>query len=206
MKLGIDFSDLLKFTKRLTEDGPKASKIALSESLNEVGDTLLSQLTQNLAKETGLPVEAVRGKISVKRSTRTDTTYNLKVDGRIWDDDPRSLEGQRESRDFGKIDPKTLVIIVNTDDDLVCTDCEALAAAGAMPFAIAKRHVPKHPNCRCIIMPYAAKGKRLPVQMTSITGTNPEKRAGVQNRELTIRQMAQDIINRTVTQVKIELK
>jgi hypothetical protein len=69
MKVGIDYSDLLKFTRKLEQDGPKATNLVLSESLNTVGDQLLSTLTLNSAKETQLPVETVRGRIKVKRAT-----------------------------------------------------------------------------------------------------------------------------------------
>jgi Prophage minor tail protein Z (GPZ) len=205
MKIGVKYDDLIKYQQRLKE-GEKAVKPRMAASLNKVGDDLVSVLTRNISKETGLAVEQVRGMMQVKRSTKNDLTYKLNVDRRVWSDDPRTLEGRRESKDFGRTDPKTLVIIINQDDDLVCTDCEALAAAGPMPIEIAREHIPKHPNCRCIIMPYAQKGKRLPVEMTSLTGTNPEKRAGRQNRDLTIRQMAQEIINKTVTDIKISLK
>ena len=76
-----------------------------------------------------------------------------------------------------------------------------------MPIEAAREHIPKHPNCRCVIMPYVPKGKRLPVTMTTMTGTEPAKRSGRrQNREMTLRQMAQEILDKTVTKIRIELK
>jgi len=205
MKKAVDLSGLKALNKKLAKGG-EAVKPAMTKSLNKVGDDLVSTLTQRLSKESGLPVERVRGMMRVKRATKNDMAYKLTVDGRIWDDDPRTLEGKRESRDFGKIDPSSMVIIVNQDDDLVCMDCEELAAAGPMPLKIAKEHIPKHPNCRCIIMPWAQRGRRAPVTMTSLSGTSAEKRSGKPNRDLTVRQMAQEILNKTMTNIKIELK
>jgi hypothetical protein len=180
---------------------------AISVGLNEVGDGLVSILTGNIAKETGLDVEAVRGLMRVKRATKNDLSYDVIVNNRLLEDDPSTLEGKRESRDFGRQRPDTMVIIVNQKDDLVCPDCEELAAAGPMPIETAREHIPKHPHCRCVIMPYAPKGRRLPVTMTSTTGTSAGRRSGQrQNRDITLRQMAQTILDQMATKIRIELK
>ena len=206
MKIGVDTSDLLSFVRRLGK-AKEATTPALAVSINEVGDGLVAVLATNISNDTGLGLEQVRGLMRVKRATRNDLAYDVIVNNRLLEDDPSTLEGRRESRDFGKQRPETLVIVVSIKDDLVCADCEELAAAGPMPIEIAREHVPKHPHCRCVIMPYVAKGKRLPVTMTSTTGTNPAARSGRrQSRELTLRQMAQEILDRTATKIRIELK
>jgi len=206
MKIGVDTSDLLSFVRRLGK-AKEATTPALAVSINEVGDGLVAVLATNISNDTGLGLEQVRGLMLVKRATRNDLAYDVIVNNRLLEDDPSTLEGRRESRDFGKQRPETLVIVVSIKDDLVCADCEELAAAGPMPIEIAREHVPKHPHCRCVIMPYVAKGKRLPVTMTTTTGTNPAARSGRrQSRELTLRQMAQEILDRTATKIRIELK
>jgi len=206
MKIGVDTSDLLSFVRRLGK-AKEATTPALAVSINEVGDGLVAVLATNISNDTGLGLEQVRGLMRVKRATRNDLAYDVIVNNRLLEDDPSTLEGRRESRDFGKQRPETLVIVVSIKDDLVCADCEELAAAGPMPIEIAREHVPKHPHCRCVIMPYVAKGKRLPVTMTTTTGTNPAARSGRrQSRELTLRQMAQEILDRTATKIRIELK
>jgi hypothetical protein len=204
MKIKIDAKDVIAYAEKL-DRAEKATKPAISVGLNEVGDGLVSVLATNLAKETGLGVEQVRGLMQVKRATKNNLNYDVIVNNRLLEDDPTTLEGRRESRDFGTQRPKTLVIIVNQDEP--CSDCEELAAAGPMPIEIAREHIPKHPNCRCVIMPYAPKGKRLPVTMSTITGTEPAKRSGRrQDRSVTLRQMAQTILDKTVTKIRIELK
>ena len=206
MKFGVDVSDLLRTTRRLDE-AARQTKPALAKSINEVGDGLVSILATQFSKETGLALEQVRGLMRVKRATRNDLNYDVVVNNRLLEDDPITLEGRRESSDFGQRQPRALVIIVNQKDDLVCMDCEELQAAGPMPIEIAREHIPKHPNCRCIILPYVAKGKRLPVTMTSLTGTDPARRTGRrQNRDLTLRQMAQAILDNTKTDIRISLK
>jgi len=206
MKIGVDTSDLLSFVRRLGK-AKEATTPALAVSINEVGDGLVAVLATNISNDTGRGLEQVRGLMRVKRATRNDLAYDVIVNNRLLEDDPSTLEGRRESRDFGKQRPETLVIVVSIKDDLVCADCEELAAAGPMPIEIAREHVPKHPHCRCVIMPYVAKGKRLPVTMTTTTGTNPAARSGRrQSRELTLRQMAQEILDRTATKIRIELK
>jgi hypothetical protein len=206
MRIKVDYSAVMNYIAKLS----KAEEIttpAISVGLNEVGDGLITVLASNIARETGLGVEEVRGLMQVKRATKNDLNYDITVDGRLLEDDPRTLEGKRESRDFGKQRPETLVIIVNVKDDLVCMDCEELAAAGPMPIEIAREHIPKHPHCRCTIMPYVPKGRRMPVQMTSLTGTRESRRSGGKaNREMTLRQMAQEILDKMATTIRIQLK
>jgi hypothetical protein len=206
MRIEIDTSDLKNYIDKL-EKTAKAIPTTMVAGMNVVGDGLVAVLATNLSKETGLAVEQVRGLMRVKRARGSDLSYDVIVNNRLLEDDPTTLEGRRESRDFGKQAPKVLVIIVNQKDDLVCNDCEELAAAGPMPIETAREHVPKHPHCRCVIMPYVPKGKRLPVTMTTMTGTEPAKRSGRrQSREMTLRQMAQEILDKTVSKIKIELK
>jgi hypothetical protein len=207
MKFGIDYDDLIKFTKKLETGEEKVSQPFIVNGLNVVGDGLISVLATKLAKDTGLAIEQVRGMMRVKRATRNDMDYDIAVDNDLLNDDPMTLEGRRESRNFGKQKPDTLVIIVTQKDDLVCMECVELEAAGPMPIEEARKHVPKHPHCRCIIMPYVQRGKRLPVTMTTMSGRDPSKRQGRrQEREMTLRQMAQEILDRTITKIKIELK
>jgi len=206
MKIKIDTSAVEEYSRKL-DRAEKATKPIISVGLNEVGDGLVSILARDISKETGLAVEQVRGLMRVKRATKNDLKYDIVVNNRLLEDDPTTLEGRRESRDFGTQRPKTLVIIVNQDDDLVCQDCEELAAAGPMPIEAAREHIPKHPHCRCDIMPYAPKGKRLPVTMSTTSGTSPSQRSGQrQNRDVTLRQMAQEILKKMTTKIQIELK
>jgi hypothetical protein len=206
MKIAVDASDLTAYAEKLTT-AEKTTKPAIMVGLNEVGDGLVSVLSTSLSRDTGLPVEQVRGMIRVKRATRNDLAYDVIVNNRLLEDDPSTLEGRRESSDFGKRQPGSLVIVVSKNDENVCMDCEELQSAGPMPIEIAKQHVPKHPHCRCIIMPYVPKGRRLPVRMTTVSGTDPSRRSGRrQNVDMTLRQMAQDILNKTATKIRIELK
>lgn len=205
MKIEIDTSELQAYIAKL-DKAQKSVTPNLATSMNTIGDGLVALLSTSLANETGLAVEQVRGLMRVNRATKNSLRYDVIVNDRLLEDDPSTLEGRRESRDFGDQKPKVLVIVVNASDGMVCHDCEELAAIGPMPIEIAREHVPKHPHCRCVIMPYVPKGRRLPVTMTTLTGTDPYVRSGRrQNREMTLRQMAQEILDKTVTNIKIEL-
>ena len=206
MRLAIDTTGLKNYIKKINK-AQKNVKPIMSTALNEVGDSLVGILATSMSKETGLAIEQVRGQMRVTRAKKDDLTYQIEVNNQLLEGDASALEGKRESRDFGKRKPDTLVIIVSQQDELVCADCEELAAAGPMPIETAREHIPKHPHCRCIIMPYAPKGRRLPVTMTSLTGTDPAKRAGRrQDREMTLRQMAKEILDKTASKIKIELE
>ena len=210
IKIGIDTSELVEFSKRCAE-AVKVTKPVLAAELNDVGDELVATIATSLAKQTGLGLEVVRGLLRVKPAKRSDLAYEVKIDPRLFEAGAgRKLEGQRESTDFGRNRPDELVIVVSKQDELVCMDCEELAAAGPMPAAIAAQHVPKHPNCRCIILPYAKKGKRLEVTMTTVSGTDPTRRIGgkkaVVETDRTLRQLAQGIMDKTSRAIRIELK
>jgi hypothetical protein len=74
---------------------------------------------------------------------------------------------------------------------------------------VAQAHVPAHPNCRCVILPYVQPRRRMPVTMTSVTGTDPVRRAGASamptDADLTLRQLAQALLDRTATSIKVQL-
>ena len=139
----------------------------------------------------------------VERANRSELVYEIDDRTTACSKATCALEGQRESRDFGTRDPGALVIVVSKKDELVCMDCEELAASGPMPIEIAAQHVPKHPNCRCVIMPYVQTGKRLPVTMTTLTGTDPAAahrgRSERSNRPMTLANWRRTILDKTST-------
>lgn len=206
IKIGIDTSELVEFVGALSK-AQKLTTPLIAAGLNEVGDSLSSLIAQSLSKQSGLPLEQVRGVMDIRRASRGNMNYQIKVDPDLMAGEPQ-MEGGREKTDFlGKTNPNMLVIVVSKQDELVCMDCEELAAAGPMPMSVAQQHVPKHPHCRCIILPYVQKGKRMPVTMTSLSGTSASKRMGSQSLDvdMTLRQMAQKILDSTSNQIKIEL-
>jgi hypothetical protein len=210
LNIGIDTSELVDFSQRVSQ-ATRVTKPVIAAGLNDVGDELVATIATSLSKQTGLGLEVVRGLMTVKPAKRSDLAYEVRVDPRLFERGAgRTLEGQRESTEFGRNRPDELVIVKSKGDELVCMDCEELAAAGPMPAAVAMQHVPKHPNCRCIILPYVTKGKRLEVTMTSVSGTDPTRRVGgkkaIVEADRTIRQLAQTMMDKATRVIRIELK
>ncbi len=209
INLKIDTTALMQFANR-AKAVAKITNPLLAIGVNTVGDGVVAMVATQLQQRTGLSLEQVRGLIRVRRASRASLKYEVHVDQRLLNETVDTLAGQREIREFGKRQPGELVIVVSQKDELVCMDCEELAAAGPMPIEIAMQHVPKHPNCRCIIMPYVQKGKRLPVRMTTLSGSDPTRRKGGQLRtpletDVTLRQLAQNVINSAGGKIKIGL-
>jgi len=210
LNISIDASELAVFAKRLAT-AQKAIAPTMQTGLNELGDQLVATMARDLAKSTGLSLEEIRGLMTVKRASSAGRKmhYEVRINHGVFESEAkRRLEGRRQDSDFGQRRPGTLVVIVTQKDDLVCMDCEALEAAGPMRVEVAEQHWPAHPNCRCIIMPYVPKGRRLPVTFTTVSGTDPRKRMGGKspvNADVTLRQMAEAIINKSVSRVRIEL-
>lgn len=205
VRLAIDASELIEYAKKLGVVKTHTTPI-ITTGLNEIGDGLITVLANNLAKQTGLDLEEIRGVMNIKRASRTSMSYEISINPTLIEGDVTQLEGSRASGDFGKRQPGALVIVVTRKDELVCMDCEELEAAGPMPVETAMAHVPKHPNCRCVIMPYVPKGRRLPVTMTTMSGTDPLRRAGAAvDLDITIRQLAQDLMKKSANKIRIEL-
>jgi hypothetical protein len=205
LKINVDFQELIDLSEKLTK-AVKNTPTALSIGLNEVGDQVLSTVALDLSKETGIDLESIRGLVKVRRSTKNRLEYEMTINENLLARELKKIEGKRTSEDFGKRNPGQLVIIRSKNDENVCMDCQELQAAGPMPLEIAQKHVPKHPHCRCVILPYVSK-KRLPVTMTSVTGTSSRKRSNEKlvDEAKTVRQLAQEIINRTSRNIKISI-
>jgi len=210
INLKIDTDALVRFANRAAMVS-KITNPLLAVGVNTVGDGVVALVATQLQQRTGLTLEQVRGMIKVRRATRGNLKYEVEVSKRLMEEKVDTLAGQREIREFGKRQPGELVIVVSAKDDLVCMDCEELAASGPMPIEVATQHVPKHPNCRCIIMPYNKPGKRLPVRMTTLSGSSTGRRMGGQMRtpletDVTLRQLAQNVIAQAGGKMKIGLR
>lgn len=207
--IGIDASDLADFAKRL-ENAQKLTKPVLADGLNEIGDQLISLIATDVQKKTGLTIEEVRGLMTVSRANRNDLAYEVTMKQRVLGTPPSGQEPEPlgESKDFGTRQPGELVIVVTAKDDLVCPDCVELEAAGPMPYEVAAEHVPKHPHCRCVIMPYVDKGRRLPVTMTTVSGTDAKARTAVSTPledDLTLRQLVQQVMDKSTLHFRVGL-
>jgi len=208
LRVGINTDELIKTSNRLAKV-EKVTKPLIASGLNDIGDELVVTIATGLAKQTGLGLEAIRGLLNVKPARANNLAYEVHIDPRLYEREAgRKLEGMRESSDFGRNEPGEMVIVVSQKDDLVCMDCLELEAAGPMPVEIAMQHLPKHPNCRCIIMPYARKGKRMEVTMTTVSGTDPRRRMGGKQVEadITLRQITQNILDKTSRAIRIQLE
>lgn len=209
IKIDVDTNDLAAFAKRL-ENVEKLTKPALALGLNEIGDGLVSVMATDLVKRTGLGLEEVRGMIKVSRANRNALSYDITVKPELLEGQQgKQLEAKRADWDFGRRQAGELVIVVTQKDDLVCMDCQELEAAGPMPVEIAREHVPKHPHCRCILLPYVQKGKRLPLTMTTLTGADSNIRSKFSSsteQDMTLRQLAQNVMNKTANKIRVEVK
>jgi hypothetical protein len=209
IKIDVDTDALAAFAKRL-ENVEKLTKPILALGLNEIGDGLVSVMATDLVKQTGLGLEEVRGMIKISRANRSSLSYDITIKPELLQSQRgKQLEAKRADWDFGRRQPGELVIVVTQKDDLVCRDCQELEAAGPMPIEIAREHVPKHPHCRCVLLPYVQKGKRLPLTMTTLTGTDPGMRSKIgssMEQDMTLRQLAQNVMNKTANKIRVEVK
>ena len=208
LRIGINTAELVKTSNRLAKV-EKATKPLIASGLNDIGDELVVTIATGLAKQTGLGLEAIRGLMRVKPANQGNLAYEVHIDPRLYEREAgRKLEGMRESSDFGRNEPGEMVVVVSQKDDLVCLDCLELEAAGPMPVEIAMQHVPKHAHCRCLIVPWARKGKRMEVTMTTVSGTDPRRRMGGKQVEadITLRQITQNVLDKTSRSIRIQLE
>ena len=206
VKIGVDADALLDFSKRAAQ-AAKLTTPTLIVGLNEVGDGLVSTLARTLSRDTGVTLAQVRALMKVERATRNRPAYEVSISRGLFDEDTSQIEGGRGSSNFGTRRPGALVLVISQKDELVCMDCTAMEAMGPVTIEFANEHVPVHPNCRCVIVPYVQPRRRLPVTFTTVTGTSSRRRAGTKpiDQDRTIRQLAQDILDRSATTIKVQL-
>jgi hypothetical protein len=169
LKLAIDATDILKFTRSLTEL-PKQFDTVLVQSLNETGDTLVRETTQKIAESSGFPIAVAMRFVEGKRASPSDRSYEIRVKQGMLEDaisgrplPGRGFPGQGE-RELP--DDKLLVNLVTTQDDKVCPICEQISREGPYSVEEFNRLREFHPHllnralhCRCALVPFKPAGR-----------------------------------------------
>lgn len=159
MWINIETENLLKYVRRL-EEMPVRNKASIARSLNEVGDGVVREMSQLIAKETGIGYERVRSMIESQRATPNNHTYNIKVSSSLAGEPADDIPRRRE-----EFMPGSLVNVVTAGDDKVCQVCEDIAAGSPYTIEDARTRIPAHGgpigthNCRCTLMPYRSLRK-----------------------------------------------
>jgi hypothetical protein len=176
MKLSVDATDLLKYVGNL-QKMPAEMDARIVKALNETGDGLTRELVEDLSTETGLPIEAVRGLVEVRRANRSKLEYDITMKvGSLEDEmETRPMLGREfPTRDVTGFHDEQLVTVITAQDDKVCPACKEIAANG--PYTIEQvRYDPRykikhHPECRCAVVPYHSR-RRLEVKAEPFADT-----------------------------------
>jgi hypothetical protein len=178
-KLKVDADDLLNWARYL-EDIPKVTNVAIARGLNTYGEGVLQRAAERLADKADLQVHEVMSIIRVTRATPRRLEWSMDASGIS----PPSGDWSRPwaERDQKQFEKQTLVNITTLHDRFSCDVCEEAAAAGPYTMAEIDQMAAKwkdwpgasgpapgfrtnliHPNCRCVLTPFANK-RRLNVQ------------------------------------------
>ena len=174
----VDADDLLKWARYLDKIS-KSTNIAIADALNDYGAGVVRRAAIVIARKGDLSPSEVMNWIEVKEATPRRLEWSMDASKFA----PPSLDWSRPfgGRDTKQFEKQILVNIVTLHDKFVCEKCEE--AAEKNPWTMAQIDVMKqqwkdwkpatgpapgfhtnliHPNCRCVITPFASK-RRLPV-------------------------------------------
>lgn len=169
----VDADDMLNWARYL-EEIPKVTNAAIARGLNTYGEIVVARTAAKIADKGDLPVHEVMATIKVTEATPRRLQWEMDASGIL----PPSGDWSRPwaERDSKQFERQTLVNITTLGDRHVCEICEEAAAAG--PYTMADidamaarwRNFPGasgpapgfrtnliHPNCRCVLTPFANK-------------------------------------------------
>lgn len=199
-------SRLTNFPGRLRRI-PQVLQGQVANALNVTGDRLVNRLANDLAMESNLPLETVRGQIKIQRASYQRLEYsidasavkpsNVTSSGRRLPE--RRFGTPREGERFFNQGEK--VKIVTMQDEAVCKQCQA-AAEGTYAVEEARSMIPIHPNCRCHIEPLSPIQDNPNPTFTTPSGKQPQRGGGVKAEmslaEL-VREMKEGVLKATLT-------
>ena len=175
----VDAGDLLRWASYL-EDIPVVTNPAIARALNDYGHGVAERVAAKIAEKADLPASEVLHMLKIREATSRRLVWELDAGGFF----PPSGDWSRpwaERREKG-FEKQTLVNIITLHDRHVCEVCEE--AAEKSPYLMAeidemaakwKHFTPAsgpapgfrtnliHPNCRCVLTPFASR-RRIPVK------------------------------------------
>jgi len=172
-KLKVDADDLLNWARYL-EEIPKVTNAAIARGLNAYGDGVVLRAAERIADKADLQVHEVMSVIKVTRATPRRLEWAMDTSAVVA---PSSdLARPWAGRDTKQFEGQTLVNITTLHDQFSCEVCEEAAAAGPYTMAQIDELAAKwkdfpgapgpatgfrtnliHPNCRCVLTPFANK-------------------------------------------------
>ena len=169
----VSAEDMVEWARYL-EEIPKVTNAAIARGLNAYGEGVVERTAAKIADKADLQVHEVMATIVVTRATPRRLEWSMDASGIL----PPSGDWSRPwaARDSKQFERQTLVNITTMHDRFSCEVCEEAAAGG--PYTMADidamaarwKNFPGasgpapgfrtnliHPNCRCVLTPFANK-------------------------------------------------
>lgn len=194
IKMAVNTTALLHWARYLKET-PARSKKNIARSLNAFGEGVVRNLTADLSERTGLDPEQLRSLLVIHEASPQNLNWTLdasRVQSEMQMPAPRHFPGQRSN----VLRSGMLVNIITQGDEKVCPLCQEAAKEGPYDYETAKKMLPIHPNCRCLLW-QAEPMRRVPVQFE---GRPPP---GVQRRQtMTLKSLAEHLRDENIIQLR----
>jgi hypothetical protein len=156
-RVKVDARAIAKWAGRMRGKRQRVPKVAAS-TLNYIGDKAVMAMAERVAAQTGMPIEAVRRSFVITRASEANLSFIIDAKKSMTEETSHRPMPSRDSRGrFVKKDEETffregeLVNIIDMGDERVCPICERLVEDGPYTIEEARRLVPAHPNCRCVV-------------------------------------------------------
>lgn len=205
VRVQIDTADLLRFV-RVMDSVERGVHTAVSDALNEVGDSAVREAITSISKDTGLDYSVAQRFVTAKRATPDDKSYQILVKHGLIEQErvtrslPRRQFPGQESHVF---DERTLVNVKTAGDDNVCPICKRIEEEGPYDPGEIGRLRAMHPHflspelgCRCATIPFRSR-RRLETRQRFGRG------AGVE-RTTTMRQLSDTIRKNLKTTLRVK--
>jgi hypothetical protein len=179
----IDSRSVAKWAGRMRGKRQRVKPVAAA-TLNYLGAKAVDAMTVRVAAQTGMPEEIVRRSFVITPASAGSLKFIIDAKKSMTEETARRpMQSRDQLGRFKKRDEESffregeLVNIVDMGDERVCPICEAAAEDGPYSIEEARRMIPLHPNCRCVVSPMEDRRRVAPVEARQ-TGTSFQASTG----------------------------
>lgn len=187
----IDATDIVSYIQGLAK-APLNVQLAANRVINRVGDQLVEDVIGEVSDETGLEPEVIRRLVSVRRSNPFTMSYRIDASSALIDaPESRPMRGRRRfaQRTSSYFNAGEMVNVVTMEDEKVCPICRDVQRGGPYRIDEARKLIPAHPHCRCLVQP-----------------TRPKRGLPVAFRKGRAARTSEEVLDRLRTDLRIEIE
>jgi hypothetical protein len=160
---------------RLTRNAERMAQdfdSAITEALNETGDAVVREITDDISRDTGITIAEAAGFVTPTRATKGNNKYVINIHAGMVETDRVSRRLPSRVFDDPEGDPDrifgqaVLAKVITAGDNKVCEICERISEEGPYSADELRGLKDQHPHflnpqlgCRCALQSFEASGR-----------------------------------------------